>query len=75
MQVSGKGRSRWLVPQTEESLVQKPVGKSLAPSENQKFITIEGDVAMSKPEEQIVQSLGKSFLRTSVFTPTLTEIF
>lgn len=75
MEVSEKGKSRRLAPQAEESLVQKPVGKSLAPSENQNLVTIEGDIAMSEPEEQIVKSLGKSFLRTLVFTLALTEIF
>lgn len=55
--------------------VQKSVGKSMAPSEKQKLVTIEGDIAVSEPEEQIMNSLGKSFLRTLVFIPILTEIF
>lgn len=53
----------------EKVLVQKPVGESMAPAENQKLVTVKGEVAVSDPEEitgshdpeEIMNILGDSF--------------
>lgn len=69
MEVLGEVKAEDKHLRLEKVLVQKPVGESMAPAENQKLVTIKGEVAVPDPDEitgshdpeVIMNILGESF--------------